>query len=131
MLMRDVRRNNCVPVVFEMLRRKDLERHQLYIFAFTVLSPEHRRSHLLSASRPQLRALLLLIAAIVLKQFPVSALVVAKLRRRKAFVKKNFGSWKKVKRLLAKRDREEWLKILLPLAPAVQAAAAYIYRSEV
>ena len=67
----------------------------------------------------QLRALLLLVASVFLMRLQVPDEVRQDLiTKRKGFVlRKHFGTWKKVKRLLATRNAECWREVLEEISP--------------
>ncbi len=106
-----------------MLRPLHLHQHQEFLKhllrAKTVRAVRRSLAH---ATYSQLRTLVLLVAFVALKKVPAAELVrtVFYYSRKKRLLKAKFGSWRKVKALLATRDAAQWRVVLTDLAPLVQ-----------
>jgi len=118
-----------------MLRQKHLARHRRFLIDLLTSSGGVKalRKRIKTAGALQLRCLILLVAALVLKKVPATdrAKQAFSSSKKKRVLSTNFGSWKKVKRLSASRDIELWRHILSSIAPLLKPAlAAYFENGE-
>ena len=115
-----------------MLKRKQVEQHQDFLKkVHSVKSVKRLRTLLSAASYYQLRTLILILAAVGLKQVPApdSVKTVFFNSHKKKFLREHFGSWTRVKKLLATPNQrvEEYRRVLTELAPLVGPALSVLF----
>ena len=113
-----------------MLKRQHLEKYGGFLqHLLETKTTRSLQKELTKASYYQLRALLLLVAAVALRKLPSSDRVKAAFyySKKKKLLKQHFRTWASVKRLLAKRNLEEWRHLLLELAPLVRHSISVLF----
>lgn len=109
-------------------QRRHLEKNKLFFLRVSQAKGKRRLRSVINEAKPQqLRSLILLISAFYLKQLPVSAATVSKLKnsRKKSALKRYFGSHKKVVQLF--KNKESWREVLLDLLPVIPTFVTNLY----
>ena len=107
------------------LKLKQVQRHQRFLKSLKERSSVKQvRAGIKKANFLQLRTLILVLAAIVLRQVPASEETASAFvkSRKKLALKTYFGSWKKVRALLKEKQPDRWRTVLLDLANLIRPA---------
>ena len=116
-----------------MLRAKQLRRHQDFLSSLLDSNSVKKvRRRLSAASLLQLRTLIVLLATVVLRKVPVSPEVekIFRKTRKKSALRVHFSSWAKVTKLLRKKNRDEWERVLSEVGPTIQPAISVFFHNE-
>lgn len=113
-----------------MLSKQHLITHTAFLNSLHAAPSKEQQKHIISkASYQQLRTLIRVFAAVILKKIPIGSIEKENLEksRRKTKLKKTFSSFRKVRQILKKSVFELRLE-LIHFIPALQPVLSAIYK---